>query len=72
MNSLNCALRIEIKVPIVPLVCLCWSLITSSFRIPQMASQGPGSAEESLRECEAYVHKHNIQQILRDCIVQVR
>lgn len=27
--------------------------------------------EQSLRECEEYVQKHNIQQILRDCIVQV-
>ncbi|XP_070580016.1 cAMP-dependent protein kinase regulatory subunit-like isoform X2 [Ptychodera flava] len=27
--------------------------------------------EQSLKECEAYVHKHNIQQILKDCIVQL-
>ena len=27
--------------------------------------------EQSLRECEAYVQKHNIQQILKDCIVQL-
>ena len=65
---LNCALGIEIKVPEVP-VCLCWSLIAFS-SLRRMAS-GSSSAEESLRECEAYVHKHNIQQILRDCIVQV-
>lgn len=25
--------------------------------------------EQSLRECEAYVQTHNIQQILKDCIV---
>ena len=31
------------------------------------------SAEEdrSLRECEAYVQRHRIQQILKDCIVQL-
>ena len=27
--------------------------------------------EQSLRECEAYVARHNIQQILKDCIVQL-
>lgn len=27
--------------------------------------------EQSLRECEAYVQTHNIQQILKDCIVQL-
>lgn len=27
--------------------------------------------EQSLRECEAYVQAHNIQQILKDCIVQL-
>lgn len=27
--------------------------------------------EQSLKECEAYVQKHNIQQLLKDCIVQL-
>lgn len=27
--------------------------------------------EQSLRECEQYVARHNIQQILKDCIVQL-
>lgn len=27
--------------------------------------------EQSLRECEAYVQRHNIQQVLKDCIVQL-
>uniref|UniRef100_A0A668AFN0 cAMP-dependent protein kinase type I-alpha regulatory subunit n=1 Tax=Myripristis murdjan TaxID=586833 RepID=A0A668AFN0_9TELE len=27
--------------------------------------------ERSLRECEQYVQKHNIQQLLKDCIVQL-
>ena len=33
----------------------------------------PRSLEEerSLRECEDYVQRHNVQQILKDCIVQL-
>lgn len=27
--------------------------------------------EQALRECETYVQAHNIQQILKDCIVQL-
>lgn len=27
--------------------------------------------EQSLRECEAYVQEHSIQQVLKDCIVQL-
>lgn len=27
--------------------------------------------EQSLRECEAYVQRHNIQQILKDAIVSL-
>lgn len=41
-----------------------------------MASQNHQSSsnedeQQSLRECEAYVNRHNIQQILKDCIVQL-
>ncbi|MBN3300630.1 KAP0 kinase, partial [Amia calva] len=37
-----------------------------------MASGSTSSDEErSLRECEHYVQKHNIQQLLKDCIVQL-
>ena len=36
-----------------------------------MASQTPTDEQQSLQECEAYVQRHNIQQLLRDCIVQV-
>ncbi|NXC10369.1 KAP0 kinase, partial [Orthonyx spaldingii] len=36
------------------------------------ASSSSGSEEErSLRECELYIQKHNIQQLLKDCIVQL-
>ncbi|ESO83452.1 hypothetical protein LOTGIDRAFT_133477 [Lottia gigantea] len=27
--------------------------------------------EQNLKECESYVQSHNIQQILKDCIVQL-
>ncbi|KAK6632514.1 hypothetical protein RUM43_013282 [Polyplax serrata] len=27
--------------------------------------------EQGLQECEAYVQRHNIQQILKDCVVQL-
>ena len=39
----------------------------------QTSSQVPRSVEEerSLRECEDYVQRHNVQQILKDCIVQL-
>ncbi|OXB64820.1 hypothetical protein ASZ78_006558 [Callipepla squamata] len=38
-----------------------------------MATSSSSSSEEerSLRECELYVQKHNIQQLLKDCIVQL-
>uniref|UniRef100_A0A8D3ATU0 cAMP-dependent protein kinase type I-alpha regulatory subunit n=1 Tax=Scophthalmus maximus TaxID=52904 RepID=A0A8D3ATU0_SCOMX len=29
------------------------------------------SEEQNLRECEQYVQKHNIQQLLKDCIIQL-
>uniref|UniRef100_A0A3Q3RJJ1 cAMP-dependent protein kinase type I-alpha regulatory subunit n=1 Tax=Mastacembelus armatus TaxID=205130 RepID=A0A3Q3RJJ1_9TELE len=37
-----------------------------------MAAGSTSSREEqSLRECEQYVQKHNIQQLLKDCIIQL-
>ncbi|NXP53609.1 KAP0 kinase, partial [Heliornis fulica] len=38
-----------------------------------MAASSSSSSEEerSLRECELYVQKYNIQQLLKDCIVQL-
>lgn len=27
--------------------------------------------EQSLRECENYIQSHNIQRVLKDCIVQL-
>ncbi|XP_042338807.1 cAMP-dependent protein kinase type I-alpha regulatory subunit-like isoform X2 [Plectropomus leopardus] len=37
-----------------------------------MASSSTSSEEErSLRECELYVQKHNIQQLLKNCIIQL-
>lgn len=34
-------------------------------------SSGNEDEQQSLRECEAYVQQHNIQQLLKDCIVQL-
>jgi len=37
-----------------------------------MASSSTSSEEErGLQECERYVQKHHIQQLLKDCIVQL-
>jgi len=36
-----------------------------------MASSSSMEEEQSLQECEAYVQHHRIQQILKDCIVQL-
>ena len=35
------------------------------------AAQPSADEQQSLRECEDYVQKHHIQQILKDCIVQL-
>lgn len=38
----------------------------------KIASSSMSNEEErSLRECEQYVQKHSIQQLLKDCIIQV-
>lgn len=36
-----------------------------------MASKKQDGDAEALRQCEIYVEKHNIQAILKDCIVQL-
>ena len=36
-----------------------------------MASKKEDGDAEALRQCEVYVEKHNIQAILKDCIVQL-
>ncbi|XP_056461021.1 cAMP-dependent protein kinase type I-alpha regulatory subunit-like [Gadus chalcogrammus] len=53
-------------------------ILTSTVSIPSpgqkatMTSGNMSSDEErSMRECEQYVQKHNIQQLLKDCIVQL-
>uniref|UniRef100_A0A8C9TG35 cAMP-dependent protein kinase type I-alpha regulatory subunit n=1 Tax=Scleropages formosus TaxID=113540 RepID=A0A8C9TG35_SCLFO len=49
-----------------------FSLWSRSDQQVTMASGSTSSEEErSLRECELYVQKHNIQQLLKDCIVQL-
>ncbi|KAG7491763.1 hypothetical protein MATL_G00007210 [Megalops atlanticus] len=48
---------------------------TETFGSDQKVTMASGSSsseeERSLRECELYVQKHNIQQLLKDCIVQL-
>ncbi len=34
-------------------------------------NNGNGHDDQTLRECEAYVSKHNIKELLKDCIVQL-
>ena len=34
-------------------------------------SNSTGSEDHTLKECEAYVSKHNIKDLLKDCIVQL-
>ena len=36
-----------------------------------MASKKQDGDAEALRQCEVYVERHNIQAILKDCIVQL-
>jgi hypothetical protein len=38
-----------------------------------MSNQTPSSSieDQTLRECEAYVNKHSIKDLLKDCIVQL-
>ena len=33
--------------------------------------QGSSNEDHTLKECEAYVSKHNIKDLLKDCIVQL-
>ena len=46
---------------------------TSSSTVPSSSSSSSSSSSEqhSLAECEDYVSRHRIQQILKDCIVQL-
>ena len=37
----------------------------------KMASKKEDGDAQALRQCEVYVEKHNIQAILKDCIVQL-
>ncbi|KAJ8251738.1 hypothetical protein GJAV_G00224600 [Gymnothorax javanicus] len=38
---------------------------------PRVTMASGSEEERSLRECEQYVQKHNVQQLLKDCIVQL-
>lgn len=49
------------------------ALLVSVFCPVNMASNNVSNMDEeqALRECEAYVQTHNVQQILKDCIFQL-
>lgn len=46
-----------------------WFYIISTLGVREMATNM--DEEQALRECEAYVQAHNIQQILKECIIQL-
>lgn len=54
-------------------LCFHWLFSLHFLLSSAMAASSSSSSEEerSLRECELYVQKHNIQQLLKDCIVQL-
>lgn len=37
----------------------------------QSRSNSQSSDDHTLKECEAFVNKHNIKDLLKDCIVQL-
>ena len=43
----------------------------ASSTTPSTSSSSSSSEQHSLAECEDYVARHRIQQILKDCIVQL-
>ncbi|CAG9771073.1 unnamed protein product [Ceutorhynchus assimilis] len=43
--------------------------LSNYFRVRTMATNM--EEEQTLHECESYVQHHNIQQVLKDCIVQL-
>ena len=53
-------------------ICLLWDFNTlGSTFATKMASKKEDGDAQALRQCEVYVEKHNIQAILKDCIVQL-
>ena len=52
--------------PYIP-ACIPWPGQKATMTSGNMSSD----EERSMRECEQYVQKHNIQQLLKDCIVQL-
>ncbi len=60
------------RLRVIDRVCVCVSAGQRSDPAVSMASGGVSSEEEkSLRDCELYVQKHGVQQLLKDCIVQL-
>ncbi len=63
------ASRRVVRVSLIVIVFVCGCRSDSAV---SMASDSVSSEEEkSMRECELYVQKHSVQQLLKDCIVQL-
>jgi hypothetical protein len=45
------------------------SVTTTS--ITSSSSTSASSEDQTLKECESYVNKHNVKELLKDCIVQL-
>lgn len=60
----------EFRVPVVAGVGQSQPFYGKQSKTVKMASHS-SDEEQSLRECEAYVQRHNIQKLLKDCIVQL-
>lgn len=54
-----------------PSLCLLFLSPLFGVRIKMASSNLSAEEERSLMECEQYVQKHNIQQLLKDCIIQL-
>lgn len=57
----------EFRVPVVAGVGQSQPMVSKTVKMASHSSD----EEQSLRECEAYVQRHNIQRLLKDCIVQL-
>ncbi len=47
------------------------NLSSSRSTTTNMESNNSGAEDQTLKECESYVGKHNVKDLLKDCIVQL-
>ena len=45
--------------------------VTSSSTTSSSSSASTANEDHTLKECESYVSKHNVKDLLKDCIVQL-